>query len=106
MFNTQIGVPVFGYAASNRTSTKSPTAAQIAAELARINPTLVSAAPRSTSYQANPFTARQLSQLSQQNGLLSAQNPQYQQYLAKMAGYGAGAGKTAPTVTAPTQGNK
>lgn len=68
-------------------------------------PTVPTGTPRSTAYQINPYTANQLAQFAQQQGLLSEQNPQYQQYLAKMAGYGAGAGKTAPTVTAPTQGN-
>lgn len=76
---------------------KPASAADIAAELARINPTLIKSTPRTTAYKPNPFTAQQLAQFQPQQGLLSAQNPIYQQYLAKMAGYGAGAGKTAPS---------
>lgn len=62
----------------------------------------ITSAPRSTAYKPNPYTMQQLAQFQPQQGLLSAQNPIYQQYLAKMAGYGAGAGKTAPSQT--TQG--
>lgn len=65
-------------------------------------PSPITGAPRSTAYKPNPFTMAQLAQFQPQQGLLSAQNPIYQQYLAKMAGYGAGAGKTAPSQT--TQG--
>lgn len=62
--------------------------------------------PRTTAYKINPYTALQLAQFNApQQGLLSAQNPQYQQYLAKMAGYGAGAGKTQPAAI-PTSGDK
>jgi hypothetical protein len=82
------------------------SAADIAAELAKINPTLIKGTPRSTGYKVNPFTQQQLAQFAPQQGLLSAQNPIYQQYLNKMAGYGAGAGKTSPAISAPTtQGN-
>jgi hypothetical protein len=73
------------------------SAAAIAAELAKINPSLIKSAPRSTAYTPNPYTARQLAQFQPQQGLLSAQNPIYQQYLTKMGQYGAGAGKTAPS---------
>lgn len=90
----------------NLTNKPSASAVDIAAELAKLNPTLIKNTPRATAYKINPYTAQQLAQVNQQQGLLSAQNPQYQQYLAKMAGYGAGAGKTAPAATAPTtQGN-
>jgi hypothetical protein len=82
----------------------SASAASIAAELAKINPTLISQGARSTAYTPNAFTSRQLAQFQPQQGLLSAQNPIYQQYLAKMGQYGAGAGKTAPSQ--PAQGNK
>lgn len=94
-FSWGIGGP--GY---NTNSSSSPTAAQIAAELAKINPTIAKWTPRTTAYKANPYTAQQLAQFNApQQGLLSAQSPQYQQYLAKMAGYGAGAGKTQPAAT-------
>jgi hypothetical protein len=79
------------------------SAANIAAELAKLNPTLIKGTPRSTAYTPNPFTMQQLAQFQPQQGLLSAQNPIYQQYLAKMGQYGAGAGKTAP---AQSQGNQ
>ena len=81
------------------------TAAQIAAEMAKINPTLIKSAPRSTAYNPNPFTMQQLAQFQPQQGLLSAQNPIYQQYLQKMGQYGAGAGKTAPAQS-QSQGNQ
>jgi hypothetical protein len=82
------------------------SAADIAAELAKINPSLVRQTPRSTAFTPNPITARQLAQFQPQQGLLSAQNPIYQQYLAKMGQYGAGAGKTAPAQSQPSQGNQ
>lgn len=95
------GGPFLG---SAPTSAGSASAASIAAELAKINPTLIKQAPRSTAFTPNPVTARQLAQFQPQQGLLSAQNPIYQQYLQKMAGYGAGAGKTAPAQSAQSQG--
>lgn len=90
---------------SRKNQNVAPSAANIAAELAKVNPALIKGAPRTTAYKINPYTQAQLGQFAQQQSLLGAQNPQYQQYLAKMAGYGAGAGKTAPAVTAPAQGN-
>ena len=89
--------PVLGWSQTPYNSNSTASAADIAAELAKINPTLIKQSPRSTSFTPNPVTARQLAQFQPQQGLLSAQNPIYQQYLAKMAGYGAGAGKTAPS---------
>ena len=90
---------------NNNINSKQPTAAQIAAEMAKINPTLIKSAPRSTAYNPNPSTMQQLAQFQPQQGFLSAQNPIYQQYLAKMGQYGAGAGKTAPSQS-QSQGNQ
>lgn len=56
-------------------------------------------APRSTDYTQNPYTQMQLSQFSTPQASSVQQSPYYQQYLNKMAGYGAGAGKTAPAIT-------
>lgn len=80
-----------------------PTAAQIAAEIAKINPTLISSAPTPITYTPNQYTQGQLAQFNQPQGMQSS--PYYQQYLNKMSGMGAGAGKNMPSI-APTQGSK
>lgn len=56
-------------------------------------------APRTTNYTPNPYTQKQLAQFVAPQAANVQQSPYYQQYLNKMAGYGAGAGKTAPAVT-------
>lgn len=65
-----------------------PTAAEIAAELAKINPTLVTTPAPNTSYVKNPFTEMQLNGQQQRVASLGWQNPNYRQYLAKISGYG------------------
>jgi len=72
------------------------SAAQIAAELAKINPTLIKGAPLSTAYTPNPYTQNQLAQFNQPQGVQG--NPFYQQYLNKMNGMGAGTGKNMPSI--------
>jgi hypothetical protein len=101
-FDPRTGSVGLGYSPNTGTSA---SAANIAKELAKINPTLIKSAPRSTAYNPNPFTMQQLAQFQPQQGLLSAQNPIYQQYLQKMGQYGAGAGKTAPAQS-QSQGNQ
>jgi hypothetical protein len=84
-----------GINVANKNQANSPIVKQPA-------PTVPTGAPRSTAYKINPFTQAQLAQFSPQQGLLNPENKMYQQYLAKMAGYGAGAGKTTPAVSTPT----
>jgi len=73
------------------------SAAQIAAELAKINPTLTGATkPTPINYKPNPFTIGQLNQFSQARGLMQS-NPYAQQYLNKMNAYGAGQGNFIPS---------
>lgn len=76
------------------------TTAELIAELKKqglLQP--ITPAPRSTDYTPNPYTQRQLAQFSTPQASSVQQSPYYQQYLDKMAGYGAGAGKTAPSIT-------
>lgn len=80
------------------------SAAQIAKELQRLNAVNM---PQVTLnrpvYTPNQYTSAQLSQFNQPQGMQG--NPYYQQYLNKMSGMGAGAGKNMPSI-APTQGSK
>lgn len=80
------------------------SAAQIAQELQRLNAVNM---PQVTLnrpvYTPNQYTSAQLTQFNQPQGMQG--NPYYQQYLNKMSGMGAGAGKNMPSVT-PTQGAK
>ncbi len=80
------------------------SAAQIAKELQRLNAVNM---PQVTLnrpvYTPNQYTSAQLTQFNQPQGMQG--NPYYQQYLNKMSGMGAGAGKNGPSVQ-PTQGSK
>lgn len=91
MFN-QYGYPV----TDNYNVTPQATAAEIAAEIARLNPTYFTPTPSKTPYTPNAYTANQLSQFNQP----VQANPFYNAYLNKMGGH---AGKTSPSQQATQQ---
>ncbi len=83
---------------------KQATAAQIAKELQALNAVnMPQVTLNKPVYTPNQYTSAQLSQFNQPQGMQG--NPYYQQYLNKMNGMGAGAGKNMPSI-APTQGSK
>lgn len=80
------------------------SAAQIAKELQLLNAVnMPQVTLNKPVYTPNQYTSAQLSQFNQPQGMQG--NPYYQQYLNKMNGMGAGAGKNMPSI-APTQGSK
>ena len=80
------------------------SAAQIAKELQALNAVnMPQVTLNKPVYTPNQYTSAQLSQFNQPQGMQG--NPYYQQYLNKMGGMGAGAGKNMPSI-APTQGSK
>jgi len=80
------------------------SAAQIAKELQALNAVnMPQVTLNKPVYTPNQYTSAQLSQFNQPQGMQG--NPYYQQYLNKMNGMGAGAGKNMPSI-APTQGSK
>lgn len=80
------------------------SAAQIAKELQLLNAVnMPQVTLNKPVYTPNQYTSAQLSQFNQPQGMQG--NPYYQQYLNKMNGMGAGAGKNMPSI-APTQGDK
>jgi hypothetical protein len=80
------------------------SAAQIAKELQLLNAVnMPQVTLNKPVYTPNQYASAQLSQFNQPQGMQG--NPYYQQYLNKMNGMGAGAGKNMPSI-APTQGSK
>ena len=83
---------------------QSASAAQIAKELQLLNAVnMPQVTLNKPVYTPNQYTSAQLSQFNQPQGMQG--NPYYQQYLNKMGGMGAGAGKNMPSI-AQTQGSK